>query len=64
MSKHRTKPQWGNGRWVVAFYRNDKLVAAMSIEEWEALSATEHVLKYKPRRRPPEWLARAPQRVR
>ena len=64
MGKHRTELQWGNRSWVVALYRDDKLVAAMSIEDWAALSATDHVLKYKPRRRPPEWLARAPQRVR
>jgi hypothetical protein len=45
MGKHRTEMQWGNGRWVVALYRDDKLVAAMSIEDWATLS--EHVLKYR-----------------
>jgi hypothetical protein len=50
MSKYRTEMQWGNGRWVVALYRDDKPVALMSIEDWAALSATEHVLKYRPRR--------------
>ena len=62
MSKHETKLQWGNGRWVVSFYRNDKLVAAMSIEDWAALDATKHVVKYGPaklRPRPvPKWLAK------
>jgi hypothetical protein len=58
MGKHSTKLEWGNGRWVVALYRDDKLVATMSIEEWAALSATEHVLKYRPRRLHPvpNWL--------
>jgi hypothetical protein len=61
-SKYDTKLHWGNGRWIVTMYRDDKLVAAMSIEDWTALDATRHVLKYKPaalRPRPvPKWLRR------
>jgi hypothetical protein len=60
MSKFSTKLQWGNGRWIVMLYRGTDAIAAMSIEDWAALSATKHVLEYKPAKRPrpvPKWLA-------
>jgi hypothetical protein len=52
--KFSTTLHWGNGRWVVALYRDEKLVAAMSIEEWAGLDATSHV-EYRPKRLP-QWL--------
>jgi hypothetical protein len=60
MSKYATKLQWGNGRWIVMLSREDKLIAAMSLEDWTALTATKHALEYKPpvkQTRPvPKWL--------
>jgi hypothetical protein len=67
MSKFSTQMHWGNGRWIVMLYREAQPVAAMSIEDWAALTATKHVLEYRPvkqRQRPvPKWLT-APQRGR
>jgi hypothetical protein len=59
MSKYATKLEWGNGRWIVTMYRDAQLVAALSIEDWAALSATKHALEHKPiKARPaPKWLA-------
>jgi hypothetical protein len=62
MNKFSTKLLWGNGRWIVMLYYDTKAIAVMSIEEWAALSATKHVLEYRPvKPRPravPKWLAK------
>jgi hypothetical protein len=57
MSKYSTKMEWGNGRWIVTIATRNSW-AAMSIEDWVVLTATQHALEYKPvKRRPgPKWL--------